>query len=367
MAISFVVFQDHPNTLNVINEQLNKAISEIQGFNTNGCCAIALCAAAILSRYNTILGVIDRALGELGIVKVAEFIAHIIEVFCKFFNINPADFDNITAIAESIEEIINKISSSLRSIFGDDIPKVERKKKWGPLAMSQRIKAKLSKFEDRAPIVEKTVTSFENLFSAIEKIDDNFEILKTAKREQRALSSSPYDAESGDIQKTELTPLLAIEVAEKDEVNYEEIKKIGRLFQKFETIISYGILLFKNEDDILQPLLVHIDECTRILEKFSALHPLYKIILGKNYLSKLKLVVKKIVTLLEGSKLKLNSPKSFLQEFNKTYPNLLCVVCEAFVNDKLKKKIEFLPDPIEKLVNDALDSTLSKFKNKFKL
>jgi hypothetical protein len=126
------------------------------------------------------------------------------------------------------------------------------------------------------------------------------------------------------------------------------------------------VLLFKNEDQLLEPLLSLIDECTRILDKFNVLHPLYKIILGKNYLSKLKVIVKQIVTLLENSNLKLNSPSSFLKEFNKNYPNLLYVVCESFVNDKIKQKIEILPDPIEKLINNALDNTLSKFKNKFK-
>jgi len=365
MAVAFVVFEDYPETLNAINEQLNKAISEIQGFNTNGCLAIALCSAAILSRYNSILGVIDSALGKLGIVKVAEFVANIIEVFCKFFNVNPKDFDNISAIAESIEEIVNKIANGLRSIFGDDIPKCERKSKWGSLSITDRIKNKLSKFEDRAPIVSRSISSFEKLFSAIEKIDDNFEMLKTTKREQRALQSSSYDSE-GDAQKSESAPLLAQEVALKDEVNYEDIKAIGKLFQKLETIFSYGVLLFKNEDQLLEPLLGLIDECTRILDKFNVLHPLYKIILGKNYLSKLKVIVKQIVTLLENSNLKLNSPSSFLKEFNKNYPNLLYVVCESFVNDKIKQKIEILPDPIEKLINNALDNTLSKFKNKFK-
>ena len=286
-------------------------------------------------------------------------------MFCRFFNVNPKDFDNIQAISESIEEIVNKIANGLRSIFGDDIPKCERKSKWGSLAITDRIKSKLSKFEDRAPIVSRSITSFEKLFSAIEKIDDNFEMLKTSKREQRALQSSSYDSE-GDAQKSESAPLLAQEVASKDEVNYEDIKSIGKLFQKLETIFSYGVLLFKNEDQLLEPLLVLIDECTRILDKFNVLHPLYKIILGKNYLSKLKVVVKQIVTLLENSNLKLNSPSSFLKEFNKNYPNLLYVICESFVNDKIKQKIEILPDPIEKLINNALDNTLSKFKNKFK-
>ena len=52
----------------------------------------------MLSHFNTILGSIDKILGDLGIVKVAEFIANIIEVFCKFFNIDIRDTNKIKGI-----------------------------------------------------------------------------------------------------------------------------------------------------------------------------------------------------------------------------------------------------------------------------
>lgn len=146
---------------------------------------------------------------------------------------------------------------------------------------------------------------------------------------------------------------------------YEEVNKMGRIFQHLETILAYGILLFSNEDEILNPLLDHVDECTRILEKFASLHPVYKILCGTNYLSKIKVVIKKIVDLLDNSKLKFNSPKEFLTELRQRYPGLLYLLCESFLNDKLKKKLEFLPDSLENKLNDALDNTLSKFKRKF--
>lgn len=67
------------------------------------------------------------------------------------------------------------ISGSLKSIFGESIPDVDRKKKWGPLDITERIRGKLSKFENKSAIVERTMTSFERFFGSIEKIDDNFE------------------------------------------------------------------------------------------------------------------------------------------------------------------------------------------------
>lgn len=87
MSIAFVVFHDHPDAVKLITEQVNKAINEIQNFGTQGCIAITCFAAAVLSRFNSILGAMDDLIGRFGIVKVAEFIASIIEVslyFCFF-------------------------------------------------------------------------------------------------------------------------------------------------------------------------------------------------------------------------------------------------------------------------------------------
>jgi hypothetical protein len=159
---------------------------------------------------------------------------------------------------------------------------------------------------------------------------------------------------------------MATQIADNNESAYEQITQIGRIFQHLETILSYGILIFNNEDEVLNPLLDNIDECTRMLEKFAALHPLYKVLCGTNYLSKLKVMVKNIMALLDNSKLKINSPKEFLTELRQRYPDLLYLLCESFLNDTLKKKLEFLPDPLENALNDALNGALNKFKNKFK-
>lgn len=147
---------------------------------------------------------------------------------------------------------------------------------------------------------------------------------------------------------------------------FEEISQVAKIFQHIETILSYGILAFKNEDDILGPLLDHVDECSRILEKFAALHPLYQVLLGKNYLSNLKVVVKKMFYLLKQSKLKFNSPREFLSEVKKQYPDLVYVLCKDLLDDKLKKKLEFLPDNLEDALGGVIDGALDKFKDKFK-
>lgn len=80
MSIAFVFFRDHPDAMQSITEEVKKAIGEIQSFGTRGCIAVTCFAAAIFSQFNRILGVIDDLIGKFGIVRVAEFVAYILEV-----------------------------------------------------------------------------------------------------------------------------------------------------------------------------------------------------------------------------------------------------------------------------------------------
>lgn len=146
----------------------------------------------------------------------------------------------------------------------------------------------------------------------------------------------------------------------------KEIGIIGRMMQNIELILTYGILALKNEDDVLQPLSTYVDECTQVLEKYSQLHPLYKVICGGNYLSKLRVFINKIVDLLKNSKLKLNSPEEFLTEVKQRYPELLRMLADDLIQDTFKKHIaDKLPDGVENLLDDAVKNIFGKINSKF--
>lgn len=136
--------------------------------------------------------------------------------------------------------------------------------------------------------------------------------------------------------------------------------------QNIELILTYGILVLKNEDDVLKPLSDHVDECTQIVEKYSQLHPLYKVICGSNYLSKLRVFVNKIVDLLKNSKLKLNSPEEFLKEIKDRYPELLRMLADDLIQETFKKHIaDKLPDGVENILDDAVKNIFGKVTSKF--
>ena len=144
-----------------------------------------LCGAALLSRFNSILKIVDDAIGEFNVEKVVEFVLEIIEVFCKYFDIELEDLEKLKALWESIEKVIDKV----KEVFGDIIPGLERGTKWGPLRISEKIKSKLDELDDTgSKIIGRTMDSFENFFKAVEKIDDKYQG-KKAQMKSRSLGA----------------------------------------------------------------------------------------------------------------------------------------------------------------------------------
>lgn len=169
-----------------------------------------------------------------------------------------------------------------------------------------------------------------------------------------------------------LSSSLDVDVSRADAVQLsatntvKEIGIIGKMMQNIELILTYGILALKNEDDVLQPLSDHVDECTKILDKYSQLHPLYKLVCGGNYLSKLRVFINKIVNLLKNSQLKLNSPEEFLGEVKQRYPELLRMLADDLIKDTINKHIaDKLPEGVDNLLDNAVNSIFGKFNSKF--
>lgn len=338
MSLAFVLFEENPHILNSLNDLVQKAFSKLQKNRSNKCLTgLVICAGAatIAAQFDSILASFDSKLGELGLVKIAEFVADIVEIFCQLFHIDVTDTNKIENLSKSIQEKISFLSGSLKFVFGETLPVLERANKWGPLGITQQIRSKLSKFERQSELVNRTLTSFESLFKEIEKIDHVFEI-------DNSLSESSE---------------LIINETKLETKN--QLDLIGRFFQDLDTILNYGILLFKNEADLLNPLLDQVDESTRILKKFFSLHPLYKLICGKNYLCKINQIINNIVQLLLSSNLKINTPHEFINELQEKYPNLIFLLGETILQDGVK----FLPNDVKKLLGNLFDQPLSNLKN----
>ncbi|CAF1098298.1 unnamed protein product [Rotaria sordida] len=372
-GLACVIFAEHPHILKVIENQLNEARETITEHGNMGIIGLLCCGSGmLLARFNTFLRIIDEKLGELGVGRILDFLGQIIDVFCKFFHIDMANIKDLQNIAETVRSLIDQVGQQLSSLFGRLAVTGDKRssdERFAPLEMTTKIHRKISKFGTKAPVVEKALTSFEHFYQAANKLDDNLiqkhgQQLATqadaiANSDEPALTSSNNNTTDIDLTRTD-----AIQVAASNTV--KEIGIIGKMMQNIELILTYGILALKNEDDVLQPLSNHIDECTQILEKYSQLHPLYKIICGSNYLSKLRVFINKIVDLLKNSKLKLNSPEEFLQELKQRYPELLRMLADDIIQDKFKQHItDKLPDGVNDVLDGAMKNIFGKLSSKF--
>ncbi|CAF0772906.1 unnamed protein product [Didymodactylos carnosus] len=368
-GLACIMFEEHPDIMKVIENQLQEAREAIEQYRSVGFIGLLCCGSGmILARFNTFLRIIDEKLQDLGIGRLLEFLQQLLDVFCKYFQIDMSNIHDLQKIAQNVRDLIAQVGQKLSVVFGRLAITGDQRStddKFAPLEITGKIHRKLSKFGTQAPIVDKALTSFERFYTAINKVDDNL----IRKQQQLKSSSQPTTTEhslrsTNDTVDPDFRRENALQLETTSTI--EEVSVIGKMMQSIELVLTYGILILKNEDDVLKPLSDHVDDCTKILETYAHLHPLYKIICGKNYLSKLKVFINKIVDLLKSSKLKLNSPDEFLQELKERYPDLLRFLADDLIEQTYKKHIaDKLPESVENILDDAMKNIMGKFSSKF--
>jgi vacuolar-type H+-ATPase subunit H len=353
MSIAFVVFHEYPDTMRAITDHVNTAIKQIDIFDCKKkgrtcmtCAALLCCIPCILSRFGTILALIDKLIGDFGIVHVAEFIANIAEVFCKHVSINLV-LDIITQGYNTTRDVVGSLANVLRPLISHihHLPGMDRKSKWAPLDIANTIRDNVAKFEDKSSVVQRTVNSFEAVFKAVEAVEGSFERLMTKHKSQSAVEETSLIAASD---------IMSEQVAMANQVSH-----VGGVLQLVETIVTYGILSLSDEQHTLDKLLDDVDEVCRVLNKFVKLHVVYKVICGVKYLSKLSIHAQSIVNLLQHSGLRLDSPGRFVDVLKRSYLNLIFTLFESVVGDKIQVINDILDAPAhlqheaERLANEA--------------
>lgn len=119
-----------------------------------------------------------------------------------------------------------------------------------------------------------------------------------------------------------------------------EVEKMARSIQKLETVTSVLIGAFMSEENIIYPLIGHLDECTRIIEKYIRLNVVYKLVYGCNFLSKLKIVYARIDNLMGTSRIDLKSNVELTAEFKRVYPELVYLLFDSFLVSKVRAQVD---------------------------
>jgi hypothetical protein len=397
LSLAFVIFREYPATMGAISIQLKtlEAILSETNMSESPCCSLAG-DNRVEEKIDDAIEYVDKKLAEYGLVSIAEFISDLIEVFCKYVNVDlNSSEEKLTPTFDMCVRTLEAVSKKFKIINTSYVEPTQRATSWGLLTLTEKILAKSEEFGPSGAPIRKLVHSYERFYKSMYRLNDDLEKLakpmasvkderglgeKTASRVEinYQLESEKSPSKIQNLVSHVVAPAgIKLELAtaagtgmvvrydrssnlapENTEV-FRQIERIGRLFQQLELLLSCLIFGYKNEEEIIYPLCGHIDECTRIIEKYIRLHIAYKLVYGPAFLSKLKVTFKRAEDLMETSKLRVDSTRVMANELKLKYPELLCFLYETFLNVKIKAKLESLPDPVESELEKALKKILS--------
>lgn len=122
MSIAFVMYSENPTWVKAITTHVQGAIDQVESFSKKNPLLLCCVATGMLSQFGTILEAIDQKIGEIGVVRIAQFVSDIVEVLCRLLNIDlTQDMDKLVGIAQSVEGVIKAVSSALRHLFGSSM------------------------------------------------------------------------------------------------------------------------------------------------------------------------------------------------------------------------------------------------------
>ncbi len=319
MSLAFVIFQEKPNVLNNINEQIQKAQNLIQSISKRNYLLNAkIFDSYLFYEFDEILASIDNSIGQFNLDRIVDFVLNIIEVLCKYVQVDLKQMDKfiLVDLVNNCAAFFNK-EFKKSTLYQPNFDLIKREKKWSVLKFTELVFINIELFNESKYVIERLITSFKRLFNSLDDFEKHFDstleqinlikkLPKLIKFENEKTVNIPQNNEFilDTIRKTSYFD-------EFENVNlqgsgiYQMIEKIGKTIQKIEGFLIYSIIFTKNQEDILYPLSGHLEECSRILEKFCNLHILFKLANGDSFLTKLNIIVKRIIDLFESSNSKL--------------------------------------------------------------
>jgi hypothetical protein len=372
MSLAFVIFQEKPNIINNISEQIKKVQNVIESISKRN----FLLNARIFDSYlfhelDEILSSIDNSIGQFNLVRIEEFVLNIIEVLCKYIQVDLKQMDKfiLVDLINNFAVFFNK-EFKKSDFYKPNFDLIRRENKWSILKFTELIYINIELFDESRNVIERLIISFKRLFNSLEDFEKQFKstleqinllkkLPKLIRFEDNKVMTIPQKNEFilDSIRKTSY-------FNEFDNVNlqgsgiYQMIESIGKTLQKIEAFLIYTIIFTKNQEDILYPLSGHLDECSRILEKFCHLHILFKLTNGDSFLNKLNVIVKRIIDLFESSnsKLKLKDFDSReAKEYMEYFSELIYTI--GVTTLQINDKIEF-EKVVLNLTNEFIDKKL---------
>lgn len=140
MSLAFIIFQEYPKTMSVINTQLAR-VERLLSKSSQLCLSRRMhLSNDALKQVDEALELVDAKIGEFGLVSIGEFIADIIEVFCHY---TPGRVDieasTIDRAYEHLDKMLAVAGWRLKAANSDYNFPERRTTNWGLLPLSKQI------------------------------------------------------------------------------------------------------------------------------------------------------------------------------------------------------------------------------------
>lgn len=247
---------------------------------------------------------LNSRFGEYDLFLVSDHIKDLGEFMCKYKIITLKETKFLSDISEIIIETASLIHDKIDEIEPNfDQPLTNRTSKSNLLTLTKKINKNLPKFEKKELVIRKIYFSFEQVNKSLAKVNQDLDNISQKK---------PTDEIN--FRKTNISWIENI----KKDLNFTQ-----NFIEDLETIIFFLIFYFENHEGILYPLSHHLNEISRMLEKYLKYHIVFRTTYGNNYLNQIKSIVNQIIKLFEDDLAEIKSHTFVLNELRRRYLDMV--------------------------------------------
>ena len=331
-------------------DKILKDLESLSGdYNTN-CIRIfeRLANRGIYRKIDEQTLLLNSRFGEYDLFMISDHIKDLGEFMCKYKIITLKETNFLSDISEIITETAILIHDKIDEIDPNyDQLLTKRNSKSNLLTLTKRINKNLQKFGKKETVIRKIYFSFEQVNKSLAKVKEDLDNLS----QQKQTDEINFKKAS----------ISWIENAKKD-LNFTQ-----NFIEDLETIIFFLIFYFENQESILYPLSHHLNETSRMLEKYLKYHVAFRITYGSNYLNQIKSIVNQITKLFEDDLAEIRSHTFVLNELRRRYLDLVFLEeIESFNSRLIKQDDKTQPKlmlDVQQEINVIFNIVIEEFKN----
>ncbi|CAF0780645.1 unnamed protein product [Brachionus calyciflorus] len=344
VSLAFEYFFRNENTMIEINNLLKILGNSLEEYNKK-CFTLVdrIGNRGIYKEIDSLILQLNSKFGDYDLLPISDFIKELGAFMCKYVSVQMSDYSIYSKLSENIIETAQVVHEKLVELDPDYDQMLSRRSKNSHLlTITKKIEKNLEKFGSKELVIRKVYLSFEQIYKSLFKVKEDLEDIQNRNK--------AYEINFKKVNTSFINNLV------------KDIDGTRVFVEDIETIIFFLIFYFENREEVLFPLSGHLDEISRIMEKYLSFHIVYRITYAANYLSKAKSVVNRIISLFEKNLEELENLIFVMNELKRRYLDLIILDSIENVNRLSFQRPESLREVAQEL-DDLFVMIIEELKN----